>query len=124
MIIIVLSIHSNSNSYYTGNTVDLNWNLEQKPSGELVVLGSGSYGKVYHTIMQSYLLTLTYPYNTIKSIYYTLDTMDCCMILKFLFAQVYKGCCRNTGKHLAVKVVLDLTQKVRLCCYGEMGMEK
>lgn len=26
--------------------------------------------------------------------------------------QVYKGCCKNTGKLLAVKVVLDLTQKV------------
>ena len=31
-----------------GNTVELNWSLEQKPTGELVVLGSGSYGKVLH----------------------------------------------------------------------------
>ena len=31
---------------YIGHSVDLNWSLECKPCGELVVLGSGSYGKV------------------------------------------------------------------------------
>ena len=31
--------------------------------------------------------------------------------------QVYKGCCKNSGRHLAVKVVLDLTQKVILCTW-------
>ena len=37
---------------------------------------------------------------------------DCQKEFNFCIIQVYKGCCRNTGKHLAVKVVLDLTQKV------------
>ena len=32
---------------YIGHSVDLNWNLERKPCGELLVLGSGSYGKVH-----------------------------------------------------------------------------
>lgn len=39
--------------YFTQNqnsktdcTFDLNWILESRPSGEMVVLGSGSYGKV------------------------------------------------------------------------------
>ena len=35
----------------TDGTFDLNWVLESKPCGELVVLGSGSYGKVYYSSM-------------------------------------------------------------------------
>jgi hypothetical protein len=58
-----------------------------------VVLGSGSYGKV-------------------RTIYSSPEKGLGLLILK-IFIQVYKGSCRNTGKHLAVKVVLDLTQKVK-----------